>query len=225
MWQAKDHRDPRWLFPNGWRTGPRRHPCPDPAPLPRAVKAANLPGGSPRHATHAAALLCDQALRETRFDTRVVQAFSRPREHRHDDDLHAPDGTDAGLSLRKAARQGDERLLTHARKWRTRFRRFAGSYVASSRRGDAAIASSRPSPTSSPAAPKRSADSSGAAITAAPCCTVFHSCRNRACPKCHAEQTQAWLEQRREEMLPVSLFPRHRHRARATAGPRCAGIK
>src|SRR5215472_8433598 len=22
MWQAKDHRDPRWLFPNGWRTGP-----------------------------------------------------------------------------------------------------------------------------------------------------------------------------------------------------------
>src|SRR5271168_874014 len=28
-----------------------------------------------------------------------------------------------------------------------------------------------PSPTSSPAGPKRSADSSGAAITAAPCCT------------------------------------------------------
>src|ERR1700758_3654358 len=35
---------------------------------------------------------------------------------------------------------------------------------------------------------------------------VFHSCRNRACPKCHAEQTQAWLEQRREEMLPVPHF-------------------
>src|SRR5215472_4344163 len=35
---------------------------------------------------------------------------------------------------------------------------------------------------------------------------VFHSCRNRACPKCHAEQTQAWLEQRREEMLPVPYF-------------------
>src|SRR5215468_12587167 len=35
---------------------------------------------------------------------------------------------------------------------------------------------------------------------------VFHSCRNRACPKCHAGQTQAWLEQRRAEMLPVPYF-------------------
>ena len=35
---------------------------------------------------------------------------------------------------------------------------------------------------------------------------VFHSCRNRACPKCHGERTQAWLEQRREEMLPVPYF-------------------
>jgi hypothetical protein len=35
---------------------------------------------------------------------------------------------------------------------------------------------------------------------------VFHSCRNRACPKCHAAQTQAWLEQRRAEMLPVPHF-------------------
>lgn len=35
---------------------------------------------------------------------------------------------------------------------------------------------------------------------------VFHSCRNRACPKCHGEQTQAWLEQRRAEMLPVPYF-------------------
>jgi hypothetical protein len=22
MWSAEDHRDRRWLFPNGWRTGP-----------------------------------------------------------------------------------------------------------------------------------------------------------------------------------------------------------
>jgi putative transposase/transposase-like zinc-binding protein len=35
---------------------------------------------------------------------------------------------------------------------------------------------------------------------------VFHSCRNRACPKCHGEQTRSWLEQRREEMLPVPYF-------------------
>ena len=35
---------------------------------------------------------------------------------------------------------------------------------------------------------------------------VFHSCRNRACPKCHRERTQAWLERRQEEMLPVPYF-------------------
>ena len=35
---------------------------------------------------------------------------------------------------------------------------------------------------------------------------VFHSCRNRACPKCHGEQTRSWLEQRRAEMLPVHHF-------------------
>src|SRR6516162_6782562 len=37
---------------------------------------------------------------------------------------------------------------------------------------------------------------------------VFHSCRNRACPNCHAEQTRAWLQQRREEILPVPLTRR-----------------
>jgi hypothetical protein len=35
---------------------------------------------------------------------------------------------------------------------------------------------------------------------------VFHSCRNRACPKCHGEQTRSWLEQRRDEMLPIPYF-------------------
>jgi hypothetical protein len=35
---------------------------------------------------------------------------------------------------------------------------------------------------------------------------VFHSCRNRHCPKCHSAQTQAWLEQRRAEMLPIPYF-------------------
>ena len=35
---------------------------------------------------------------------------------------------------------------------------------------------------------------------------VFHSCRNRACPKCHGAQTRAWLERRRAEMLPVPYF-------------------
>jgi hypothetical protein len=35
---------------------------------------------------------------------------------------------------------------------------------------------------------------------------VYHSCRNRSCPKCHHQQTEAWLEQRRQELLPVRYF-------------------
>jgi len=35
---------------------------------------------------------------------------------------------------------------------------------------------------------------------------VYHSCRNRSCPKCHHEQTQAWLAQRRQELLPIRYF-------------------
>jgi len=34
----------------------------------------------------------------------------------------------------------------------------------------------------------------------------FHSCRNRACPKCHGKQTQAWLEKREAELLPCCYF-------------------
>jgi Putative transposase/Transposase zinc-binding domain len=32
---------------------------------------------------------------------------------------------------------------------------------------------------------------------------VYHSCRNRSCPKCHRLDTEAWLEDRRRELLPV----------------------
>jgi len=32
---------------------------------------------------------------------------------------------------------------------------------------------------------------------------VYHSCRNRSCPKCHRLETEAWLEERRQELLPV----------------------
>jgi len=35
---------------------------------------------------------------------------------------------------------------------------------------------------------------------------VYHSCRNRSCPKCHHEQTESWLAQRRRELLPVNYF-------------------
>lgn len=34
----------------------------------------------------------------------------------------------------------------------------------------------------------------------------YHSCRNRHCPKCHGEQTQAWLEKQQVRLLPVSYY-------------------
>jgi len=34
----------------------------------------------------------------------------------------------------------------------------------------------------------------------------YHCCRNRACPKCHASQTQEWLSARRAELLPCDYF-------------------
>jgi len=35
---------------------------------------------------------------------------------------------------------------------------------------------------------------------------VYHSCRNRSCPQCHGAATEAWLADRREELLPVEYF-------------------
>ena len=35
---------------------------------------------------------------------------------------------------------------------------------------------------------------------------VYHSCRNRACPTCHGRDTEAWLQARRQELLPVGYF-------------------
>jgi hypothetical protein len=35
---------------------------------------------------------------------------------------------------------------------------------------------------------------------------VYHSCRNRSCPKCHSQDTEAWLQERRQELLPVPYF-------------------
>jgi Putative transposase/Transposase zinc-binding domain len=34
----------------------------------------------------------------------------------------------------------------------------------------------------------------------------YHCCRNRACPKCHANQTQEWLQERQAELLPCDYF-------------------
>ena len=35
---------------------------------------------------------------------------------------------------------------------------------------------------------------------------AYHSCKNRSCPKCHTEQTQARLDRRKTEMLPAPCF-------------------
>jgi hypothetical protein len=35
---------------------------------------------------------------------------------------------------------------------------------------------------------------------------AYHSCRNRSCPKCHHHETEAWLAERRQELLPVPYF-------------------
>jgi hypothetical protein len=35
---------------------------------------------------------------------------------------------------------------------------------------------------------------------------AYHSCKNRSCPKCHTDQTEAWLDRRRAEMLPTPYF-------------------
>jgi len=35
---------------------------------------------------------------------------------------------------------------------------------------------------------------------------VYHSCRNRNCPKCYHDQTEAWFHGRRQELLPITYF-------------------
>ena len=34
----------------------------------------------------------------------------------------------------------------------------------------------------------------------------YHSCRNRSCPKCHKSDTQAWLQARENDLLPVPYY-------------------
>jgi hypothetical protein len=85
------------------------------------------------------------------------------------------------------------------------FRRFAGSYLEA--HGAAMLPSHRRAITDILAC--RTEALGGQLWGCNDCGTrlhVFHSCRNRACPQCHGAQTQAWLEQRRAEMLPVPHF-------------------
>jgi hypothetical protein len=34
----------------------------------------------------------------------------------------------------------------------------------------------------------------------------YHSCRNRSCPKCHRDQTERWIAQQRERLLPCPYY-------------------
>src|SRR6266849_3211096 len=34
----------------------------------------------------------------------------------------------------------------------------------------------------------------------------YHSCGNRHCPKCHGQQTERWLEQQRQRLLPCAYY-------------------
>lgn len=34
----------------------------------------------------------------------------------------------------------------------------------------------------------------------------YHSCRNRHCPKCHGQQTERWLHQHQQRLLPCSYY-------------------
>ena len=34
----------------------------------------------------------------------------------------------------------------------------------------------------------------------------YHSCGNRHCPKCHGQQTERWLEQQRQQLLPCAYY-------------------
>jgi hypothetical protein len=34
----------------------------------------------------------------------------------------------------------------------------------------------------------------------------YHSCKNRACPKCHGQHTRAWLQQAQRRLLPCSYY-------------------
>jgi hypothetical protein len=34
----------------------------------------------------------------------------------------------------------------------------------------------------------------------------YHSCRNRSCPKCHRNQTERWIDQQRQRLLPCPYY-------------------
>ena len=85
------------------------------------------------------------------------------------------------------------------------FRRFADSYEA--RNGAAMLPSHRRAIADIIAC---RTEALGADLWCCPECgtlvSVFHSCKNRHCGQCNGARTQAWLEQRQAEILPIPYF-------------------
>lgn len=85
------------------------------------------------------------------------------------------------------------------------FRRFAGGYEA--RYGAAMLPSHRRAIGDIIAC---RTEALGADLWCCPKCgtlvSVFHSCKNRHCGQCNGARTQAWLEQRQAEILPIPYF-------------------
>src|SRR5499427_2256170 len=79
-----------------------------------------------------------------------------------------------------------------------------------------------PSPTSSPAAPKRSADNSGAAITAAPCCTSSTPAATAPARSVTPSRRRLGSNSvaRRSYRFPISTSPSP---CPSSCDPRCAG--
>src|SRR5215471_7746195 len=213
MWSAQDHRDRRWLFPNRRRTGPvATHVLV--RTFADAVKAADLPGerqATPHTLRHAYAT----RLFERKVDTRVVQVLLGHQSIATTTIYtHLTEPTRGVLA--QAARQGDERLLTRARSG-GRFPPFREQLPRGSWRGDAPIASSRHR--RHHRLPHRSTRRTAVVLQ-----SLWHPAARLPLlpqprlPEVSRRADAGVARTASRGDVTGSLFPRHRHRARATTG-------
>jgi len=213
LWRT--HHNRRWLFPNHFGDAPLNNRM-----LSRSFAAAANTAGIQRGVTpHALRHSYATRLIENGVDTRIVQACpcegggpARPRQHRHHGHLHAPDHAHPGVAA-QSAQSADDRPLRHGRDRDRRsvpprslpLRRRAADYL--SAHGASMLPSHRRA--IEDILDCRTAALGGQVWRCEACNTEvfsYHSCGNRSCPKCHTAQTQAWLERRQAELLPVPYF-------------------
>jgi len=206
---------PQWLAETRYRA---THG--GPAPLPRAGQGGQSPAGR-AHTTHARHLAT--RLFENKVETRVVQEIIGHENIATTEITRHCTETDAGV-FAQDARQGDETASDDNARRGGRVRRFAGQLCGSSRSRRCCIASSRPRRIIH-AEPKRSADSSGAALTAATLLPVFHPCRNRGLPTKVTRAERLGSKNGRERCYPVPISTSPSPCPRGTAGRACAVIQ